>query len=66
MELKKRVGDYELGEVLGEGTYATVRRARHFKSGLEFAIKCIDRQQVEKEHMAKQLKKGKSCVVFCF
>lgn len=55
--IKKRVGDYELGEVLGVGTYATVRRARHIKSGIEYAIKCIDKSQVERDHMAKQLKK---------
>lgn len=53
---KKRVGDYELGEVLGEGTFATVRRARHVKSGLEFAVKCLDKQQIEKQRMGKQLK----------
>ena len=43
---KKHVGDYELGEVLGQGTFATVRRARHVKSGLEYAVKIIDKQQM--------------------
>ena len=38
--LKKHVGDYELGE------FATVRRARHVKSGLEYAVKIIDKQQM--------------------
>jgi len=37
---KKHVGDYELGE------FATVRRARHVKSGLEYAVKIIDKQQM--------------------
>lgn len=53
---KKRIGDYELYGVLGVGTYATVHRARHI-SGLEYAIKCIDKSQIERDHMAKQLKK---------
>lgn len=54
---KKRVGDYELCEVLGEGSFATVRRARHIKTGLEFAVKCLDKQQIERQHMSKQLKR---------
>ena len=54
---KKRVGDYELCEVLGKGSFATVRRARHTKTGLEFAVKCLDKQQIEKQHMSKQLKR---------
>ena len=54
---KKRVGDYELCEVLGEGSFATVRRARHTKTGHEFAVKCLDKQQIEKQHMSKQLKR---------
>ncbi|KAL7525517.1 hypothetical protein ACHAXR_001043 [Thalassiosira sp. AJA248-18] len=54
---RKRVGDYELCEVLGEGTFATVRRARHVKSGLEFAVKCLDKSTIEKQRMGKQLKR---------
>lgn len=44
-------------KVLGEGTFATVRRAVHVKSGLEFAVKCLDKQQIEKQKMGKQLKR---------
>ena len=54
---KKRVGDYELCEILGVGSFATVRRARHVKSGLEFAVKCLDKAQIEKQNMSKQLKR---------
>ena len=54
---RKRVGEYELGEVLGEGTFATVRRAKHVKSGLEYAVKCLDKSQIEKQKMGKQLKR---------
>ena len=63
---KKRVGDYELCEVLGEGTFATVRRARHVKSGLEFAVKCLDKQKIEKQRMGKQLKREASCSQLTF
>lgn len=54
---KKRVGDYELSEILGEGSFAVVRRAKHVETGDEFAIKCIDKSQVEKQKMSKQLKR---------
>ena len=61
---KKRVGDYELCDVLGEGSFATVRRAKHIKSGLEFAVKCLDKQSVEKQKMGKQLKREASSHLF--
>ena len=54
---RKRVGDYELCEVLGEGTFATVRRARHIETGQAYAVKCLDKQQIEKQRMGKQLKR---------
>ena len=54
---RKRVGDYELCEVLGEGTFATVRRAIHVKTGLEFAVKCLEKSEIERQRMGKQLKR---------
>ncbi|KAL9180634.1 hypothetical protein ACHAXT_011087 [Thalassiosira profunda] len=54
---RKRVGDYELCEVLGAGSFATVRRARHVKTGREYAVKSLDKQQIEKQRMGKQLKR---------
>ena len=55
--LRKRVGDYELGETLGEGTWGKVRRAVNVKTSQEFAIKCLEKQQIEQQNMGKQLKR---------
>ena len=54
---RKRVGNYELGETLGEGTFGKVRRALHLDSGKSFAIKCLDKQQIEQQNMGAQLKR---------
>jgi len=54
---KKTVGDYELGEKLGVGTFGKVRRARHIITGKEYAVKCIDKTMLEKQKMRTQLKR---------
>ena len=54
---RKRVGNYELGETLGEGTFGKVRKALHIDSGKSFAIKCLDKQQIEQQNMGAQLKR---------
>lgn len=54
---KKTVGDYELGEKLGTGTFGKVRRARHVITGKEYAVKCIDKSMLEKQKMRTQLKR---------
>jgi serine/threonine protein kinase len=53
----KRVGDYELLETLGSGTFGKVRRARHIVTGDEYAVKCIDKTMLEKQKMRTQLKR---------
>jgi len=37
---------YELGRMLGQGTFAKVYRARNLRSGQNIAIKIIDKQKV--------------------
>ncbi|KAL0866112.1 hypothetical protein Bca101_045230 [Brassica carinata] len=41
---RRLVGDYELGRRLGSGSFAVVWQARHRSSGLEVAIKEIDKK----------------------
>lgn len=53
---KKRIGDYELGETLGTGTFGKVRRARNVRTGIEYAVKCIEKTTL-KQRMRKQLKR---------
>jgi serine/threonine protein kinase len=55
--VRKKVGNYELGETLGEGTFGKVRRAIHIETGKAYAIKCLDKQQVEHQNMGVQLKR---------
>ena len=40
--------EYAVGEILGKGTYATVRSCTNRKSGLKFAVKIVDRKTVSK------------------
>lgn len=54
---KKRVGDYELLDTLGSGTFGKVRRARHIITEKEYAVKCIDKTMLEKQKMRTQLKR---------
>jgi calcium-dependent protein kinase len=41
---------YEINDLLGEGAYGTVRRGKDHRSGLERAIKQIDKQKLPPEH----------------
>lgn len=47
----RRVGDYEILDVLGEGSYSKVKRVRHIPTGCVFVAKIIPKtnQQVEND-----------------
>eukprot|EP01061_Rhynchopus_euleeides_P007986 TRINITY_DN1704_c1_g1_i1.p1 TRINITY_DN1704_c1_g1~~TRINITY_DN1704_c1_g1_i1.p1 ORF type:complete len:426 (+),score=124.45 TRINITY_DN1704_c1_g1_i1:313-1590(+) len=51
----KNVGPYKLVEVLGEGTYAKVYRGVSDKTGVEYAVKCIQKQDLLKQAKGKNL-----------
>eukprot|EP00898_Chlorokybus_atmophyticus_P005395 jgi/Chlat1/5857/Chrsp4S06367 len=53
----KRVGKYELGRTLGEGTFAKVKYARDTESGRGVAIKVVDKDRILRNKMRDQLKK---------
>lgn len=55
--LRTRVGNYELGRVLGEGTFAKVRFARNIESGQSVAIKILDKEKIFKDKMVEQIKR---------
>lgn len=44
--MTRLVGDYILGPRIGSGSFAVVRRSRHRHSGLEVAVKEIDKTQL--------------------
>ncbi|PSS17684.1 CBL-interacting protein kinase [Actinidia chinensis var. chinensis] len=48
---------YELGRLLGQGTFAKVYHARNLKTGRSVAIKMIDKEKVFKVGMIDQIKR---------
>ncbi|KAL0412279.1 UNVERIFIED_CONTAM: CBL-interacting serine/threonine-protein kinase [Sesamum latifolium] len=52
-----RVGKYELGRTLGEGSFAKVKFARNVTTGDCVAIKVIDRDRVLHHRMVEQIKR---------
>jgi len=50
-----RVGKYELGKTLGEGTFAKVKIARHVETGESVAIKVLDKDKILKHKMVEQV-----------
>ncbi|KAJ6679882.1 NON-SPECIFIC SERINE/THREONINE PROTEIN KINASE [Salix purpurea] len=54
---RTRVGKYELGKTIGEGSFAKVRVAKNVETGDVVAIKILDRDQVLRHKMVEQLKR---------
>lgn len=60
MEKKKGnilMNKYELGRLLGQGTFAKVYHARNLKSGQSVAIKVIDKEKVQQVGLIDQIKR---------
>eukprot|EP00252_Welwitschia_mirabilis_P021842 TRINITY_DN571_c0_g2_i1.p1 TRINITY_DN571_c0_g2~~TRINITY_DN571_c0_g2_i1.p1 ORF type:complete len:443 (-),score=104.28 TRINITY_DN571_c0_g2_i1:102-1430(-) len=55
--IKARVGKYEIGRTLGEGTFAKVKFARNTETGESVAIKVLDKDKVLKHKMIEQIKR---------
>ncbi|KAL5209885.1 hypothetical protein ABZP36_005508 [Zizania latifolia] len=53
---RTRVGRYELGKTIGEGSFAKVKLARDSRTGDAFAIKVLDRNHVLRHKMVEQIK----------
>lgn len=54
---RTRVGKFELGKTLGEGTFAKVKVARDINTGLDVAIKILDKEKILKHKMVEQIKR---------
>ncbi|XP_073016478.1 CBL-interacting serine/threonine-protein kinase 23 isoform X2 [Primulina eburnea] len=54
---RTRVGRYELGRTLGEGTFAKVKFAKNLETGENVAIKVLDKEKVLKHKMIGQIKR---------
>ena len=53
----KRVGKYEVGKTLGEGTFGKVKGAVNTETGEKVAIKVLDKDKIQKQNMGPQIKK---------
>ncbi|CAL9088521.1 unnamed protein product [Musa textilis] len=54
---RTRVGKYELGRTLGEGTFAKVKFAKNVETGENVAIKILDKDKVLRHNMIDQIKR---------
>ncbi|RWR74816.1 CBL-interacting protein kinase 18 [Cinnamomum micranthum f. kanehirae] len=54
-KVKRRVGKYEVGRTIGEGTFAKVKFARNSETGEPVALKILDREKVLKHKMVEQI-----------
>lgn len=53
--VKRRIGKYEVGRTIGEGSFAKVKFARNSETGEPVAIKILDKDKVLKHKMAEQV-----------
>lgn len=61
---RTRVGKYELGRTLGEGTFAKVKFAKNFETGENVAIKILDKDKILRHKMIDQVKKKKKSKLY--
>ncbi|KAJ0040158.1 hypothetical protein Pint_27451 [Pistacia integerrima] len=55
-EIKRRVGKFELGRTIGEGTFAKVKFARNSETGEPVALNILDKEKVLRHKMVEQIK----------
>ncbi|KAI9097428.1 hypothetical protein K1719_025199 [Acacia pycnantha] len=53
----RKVGKYEIGRTIGEGTFAKVKFAQNTETGESVAMKVLDRSSIIKHKMVDQIKK---------
>lgn len=55
--VRTRVGKYELGRTIGEGTFAKVKYSRNVETGEKVAIKVLDKAKILQHQMVEQIKR---------
>ncbi|KAL3620308.1 CBL-interacting serine/threonine-protein kinase 3 [Castilleja foliolosa] len=55
--IKRKIGKYEMGRTIGEGTFAKVKFARNSENGQPVAIKILDKDKVLKHKMSEQIRR---------
>lgn len=51
----RKVGKYEIGRTIGEGTFAKVKFAQNTETGESVAMKVLDRSTIIKHKMVDQV-----------
>lgn len=51
----RKVGKYELGRTIGEGSFAKVKYAQNSETGESVAVKVLDRETILKHKMVEQV-----------
>ncbi|XP_043716527.1 CBL-interacting serine/threonine-protein kinase 9-like isoform X1 [Telopea speciosissima] len=54
---RTRVGKYEIGKTIGEGSFAKVKYAKNIETGDSVAIKVLDKDHVLRHKMVEQIKR---------
>jgi serine/threonine protein kinase len=57
MSNMKRVGKYDMGKTLGEGTFGKVKHAIHIETHNAVAIKILDKEKIQSQNMGEQIKR---------
>lgn len=55
-KVQRRIGKYEVGKTIGQGTFAKVRYAKNTETGESVALKILDKEKVLKNKMSEQVK----------
>ena len=55
--MPKKVGKYEIGKTLGEGTFGKVKLAFNTENQRQYAIKVLDKGKIQQQNMGLQIKK---------
>ncbi|KAL3323048.1 hypothetical protein AABB24_040248 [Solanum stoloniferum] len=56
-KVKRKLGKYEVGRTIGEGTFAKVKFARNTETGENVAIKVLAKSTILKHRMVEQIKR---------
>ncbi|XP_073037979.1 CBL-interacting serine/threonine-protein kinase 3-like isoform X2 [Primulina eburnea] len=56
-KIKRRIGKYEVGRTIGEGTFAKVKFAKNSETGQPVALKILDKDKVLKHKMSEQIRR---------
>ena len=64
-EIKKTSEDFEMNDVLGEGSYSTVFLAKEKLTGKQYAIKVLDKRHIIKERKVKYVTIEKDVLNMC-